>query len=398
MLELAATFYRQAAKVSARNLATSPVVESVLVHRSVATGEVSFGRSDIDLLLVIGQPGAEDGAKIASLYRKVRLLRVANPALNHIEVFEPDGIAGHARMDTFWGSMERRSASLLLGKPVEFPSVPVQPDHAVSRFLLWMEWFFALSLQRRSRRNLRKTSLESWNAYATADGLIPEPYLLRREMEAHVERTEDAATARRLEDPSCATRFVFGLADRLHRPRLPALGTLARPLVFETILAPLALRRRFVVLPRADYPLPPETFAPGSFPCTPETLHLYLHYKNAFLYWALPPELLNLGMKPPGIGEFLRDCRYYNHNRFLCLPGFADSNPPSQAVRFKCIRHTLEWAERGELPPAIPPEKLLGTPTGTTPITDYYRSAYDAWRCQSQQLQESLNALVVATE
>lgn len=150
--------------------------------------------------------------------------------------------------------------------------------------------------------------MESWNAYATAEGLIAEPYLLRSEMETHVRRAERDVITRRLEEPSYATRFVFGLADRLHRSRLPALRRLAKPLVFEAIMAPLALRRLFVVLPRADFPLPPEAFAPGAFPCTPEVLHLFLHYKNAFLYWALPPELLNLGMKPPSVPGFLRAC------------------------------------------------------------------------------------------
>jgi len=393
--QLAAGFYRLAAKASARALASSPIVESVMVHRSVATGEVRFGRSDIDLLMVISRQGAEDGAQLASLYQQLKRVRIFNPALSHIEVFEPDGIAAQARMDTFWGSQERRTATLLRGEPVEFPGDPLQPDHAVRKFLLWIEWFFALAVQQRNRRNLRKTSLESWNACAAAEGLIPEPYLLRSDMEAQAQRLESPLAARKLEEPSYAARFVFGLADRLHRSRLPALGTLTQPLVFETILAPLAHRRRFVVLPRPDHPLPPEAFAPGAFPCTPEALHLYLQYKNSFLWWALPEELVRLGMKPPGIAAFLRDCRYYSHNRFLCVPGFADSHLPSPA-RLECIRHAIDWAHRGALPPAIPQERMRETLPKSLSIPDYYRSVYDPWRCQSLQLQESLDALAVA--
>jgi predicted nucleotidyltransferase len=388
---LATAFYRQAAKVSARMLASSPMVESVLLHRSVATGEVCFGRSDIDMLLVVGREAAEDGEKIASLYRKVRRARVLNPALNHIDVYEPDGIASHARMDTFWGSTERRTLVLLRGKPVEIPFAPVQPDHAVSKFVLWAEWFVPMSVQRRNRRNLWKTSLESWNACATAGGLIAEPYLRRSEMEAHVHRAEGDVVTRRLEEPSYATRFVFGLADRLHNTRLPALRTLAKPLIFEAILAPLSLRRLFVVLPRADFPLPPEAFARGAFPCTPEVLHLFLHYKNAFLYWVLPPELLNLGMKPPSIPGFLRACRCYGHNRFLFHPGFADANPPVPAARTACIGQALEWAARGELPPAIPQEKMREMLTGAPSVLDYYRTAYGPLRRESQRLQESFS-------
>ena len=389
--ELAAAFYRQAAKVSARMLASSPMVESVLVRRSVATGEVCFGRSDIDMLMVVGREAAEDGEKIASLYQKVRRVRVLNPALSHVDVFEPDGIASLARMDTFWGSMERRTLVLLRGKPVEIPFAPVQMDHALGRFLLWAEMYIPMSVQRRSRRDLWKTSLESWNAYATAEGLIAEPYLLRSEMEAHVRGAAGGVMTRRLEEPSYATRFVLGLADRLHHSRLPALRMLAKPLVFEAIMAPLALRRLFVILPRADFPLPPVAFARGAFPCTPEVLDLFLHYKNAFLYWALPPELLNLGMKPPSVPGFLRACRYYGHNHFLCYPGFVDANPPAPAARTACIGQALEWATRGELPPAIPQEKMREMLTRVPSFPDYYRTVYGPLRRENQRLQESLS-------
>ncbi|MGD0013884.1 MAG: hypothetical protein ABSD56_05605 [Bryobacteraceae bacterium] len=394
--ELATAFYRQAARVSARMLASAPMVESVLLHRSVATGEVCFGRSDIDLLMVVDQEKAEDGASVASLYQTVRRARLFNPALNHIDVYAPSGIASHARMDTFWSSVERRALTLLRGKPVEIPFAPVHPDHALSKFLLWVEWFFAISVQTRDRRNLWKTSLESWNAYASAEGLIREPYLLRSEMEAQARRIEGNLITRRLGEPSYATRFVFGLADRLHRSRLPALQTLAKPLVFEAIMAPLCLRRLFVVLPRADSPLPPETFVKGAFPCTPEILHLMLHAKNAFLYWVLPPELLGLGMRPPSVSGFLHSCRLYGHCRFLLHPGFADPKPPTQAARIALIRHAMDWASRGELPPAMPQEKIREMMAGAPPIADYYRAEYGRLRRDSRRLQESLLTLLGA--
>ena len=169
-------------------LSSSPIVKSVLLHRSVATGEVDFGRSDIDLLMIVDEKKAAEGANIASLYRAVKRARFFNPALTDIDVYEPGGIAGHAQLDTLWASIERRTTMLLQGEPVQIPSVAVNPDHALSRFLLWVEWFFAISLQQRNSRNLRKISLESWNAYASAEGLIVEPCVLRSEMEAVPDR------------------------------------------------------------------------------------------------------------------------------------------------------------------------------------------------------------------
>jgi hypothetical protein len=391
---IATAFYRQAARFSARMLISSPIVESVVVHRSVATGEVQFGRSDIDMMLIVDENKAEDGANVASLYRALNRAKFFNPALTHIDVYERGGIASYARMDTFWASVERRTMLLLRGRPIDLPGAPVDPEHALSRFLLWVEWFFAISVQQKNRRNLWKTSLECWNAYASAEGLLREPCLLRSEMEAAASRIEENLATRRLEDPSYATRFVFDLADRLHRSRLPALRKLEKPLVFEAITAPLCLRRRFVVVPRADSPLPPEAFAMGAFPCTPEILDLFVHAKNAFFYWILPRELRELGIQPPSISEFVESCRYYNHRRFLFHPGFADPSPPRQSARLALIRHAMDWVSRGELPPPIPDEKILemmaaGAPT----IADYYRAEYDPLRRDSRLLQESLAAL-----
>ena len=304
--------YRTAAYVTARLLGTSPAVQSVLVHRSVATGEVVFGRSDIDLVVVIRREASFDGEQLASLYRLVRRVRRVNPALSHIDVFEPDGIERLARTDTCLASTERRSLKLLCGKPATFPDLAVEPSHALARFVLWAEWYFAIALQTRNRRNIRKIALEMWNDYALAEGLLAEPLLRRDEMEHHLTATEGSAAARDLDDPARGAAFTFELAMRLHRSRLPELGKLSTPLVFETTTAPLGLARIFAVLPRANSPLPPEVFArPGVFPCIPEVLHLHLHYRNAYLAWAMPHQLVDLGMNLPGPSRFLAASRNF---------------------------------------------------------------------------------------
>jgi hypothetical protein len=391
---LATRFYQQAAKFSAHMLACSPIVESVHLHRSVATGEVSFGRSDIDILMVIDERKADDGESIAALVRLVNRARLVNPALSHVDVYEPSALASYARGDTFWASSERRTLVPLRGRPVVIPSAPVHPDHALSRFLLWVEWYFSIAVQQKDRRNLWKTALEAWNAYASAEGFIQEPCLSRSEMEAQARRLEADLSTDRLRDPSYAIRFVFELADRLHRSRLRPLRTLARPLIFEAITAPLCLPRLFVVLPRVDAPLPPEAFVPGAFPCTPEFLDLFTHAKNPFLQWVLPPELADLGIAPPLVPEFLSACRFYGHSRFLFIPGFANSGPPTQTARMALIRHAAEWATRGELPPAISQEGVRETLTsGVRTITGYYREDYSSLRRESRRIQESLLAL-----
>lgn len=391
---LAASIYRQVARVTAKALASGGLVESVFLRRSAATGEVQFGRSDIDLSLIVCDQVADDESEIETLYRKARTLKRFVPRLDHMEVHEPGGMQEIARMDTFWGSLERRSLVLLHGAPIGLPCLPVHPDHAVSRFALWVEWFFSESVQRKSARNIRKTALENWTAYATASGLIEEPFLVRTDMEAHIRQAERGVDTRRLGEPGYAAAVVFGFADRLHRTRLPQLQKLAAPHVFEAVLPPLASRRLFVVLPRADSLLPPEAFAPGAFLCTPEALHLHLHYTNAFLYWALPPTILDLGVKPPTVHGFLKACCRFGHNRFLRHPGFALNNTWMPSARTACVRHALEWASRGELPPAIPQKELRDMIENRPTCLEYYRTIYAPLRRESALLRESALSLL----
>jgi hypothetical protein len=388
---IATTFYRQAARYSARMLSSSPIVKSVLLHRSVATGEVDFGRSDIDLLMIVDEKKAAEGANIASLYRAVNRARFFNPALTDIDVYEPGGIASHAQLDTLWASIERRTTTLLQGEPIQIPLVSVNPDHALSRFLLWVEWFFAISLQQRNSRNLRKISLECWNAYASAEGLIGEPFVLRSEMEAHLSRIEKNLTTKKLREPSYAARFVLELADRLHSSRLPALRKLDKPLIFEATTAPLCLRRLFVIVPRADSPLPPQAFVNGAFIGTPEIFDMFVHAKNAFLHWILPSELLTLGIQPPSVSEFLSSCAYYGHSRFLFHPGFANPNRQMQSARMALVQHAMDWASRCEPAPAIPESKIHEMmASGAATIEEYYRTEYESLWCDSRRIQNSL--------
>jgi len=123
--------YRPAAAFTARLLATSHAVESVLVHRSVATGEVSFGRSDIDLLLVIRPEAAYDGEMLASLYHQVRQLQRVNPAMNHIDLYARDGIQ---RLDTCLAATERpRGICATCAKPPLKPGTHMPWPRASSK-------------------------------------------------------------------------------------------------------------------------------------------------------------------------------------------------------------------------------------------------------------------------
>lgn len=383
-----AELYRSIARLSAKALAAGGATSSIAVRRSVATGEVVFPFSDIDMLAVVNDAVAASGAKLAEFYQRLRWARLLSPRLSHVEVQSRRGLRQMAELDSFWASMERRTNRTLTGKQLSIPEIPVKPDDAVAKFGLWTEWFFPIALQLDSGRNIRKTALECWNAFAMAEGLVEAPSLLRCDMEANLRQANPEMPVDRLREPSYAASFVFALAQRLHESRLPALKTLSEPLMFDVTIAPLSMRRLFVVLPTADSPLPNSACTKGAWPCTPELLQLYVRYKNPFLYWSFPAELVRLGLEPPSRETFLAACRYYGHERFLTTPGFASPFLNAQGTRLDHIEHALAAILQGHAPEPTSEGRIDGMASGAAACLEYYRSSYDGLRSRTLQLQD----------
>ncbi len=355
------------------------MVESIYAHRSVATGEISFGRSDIDLLMIVRQPrgDAADRSELASLYERLYWLRRFNPALSHVEVHDPAGIRRWLELDTYRSSQERRSAMLLCGTPVSFPDVAVRREDAIRRLCVWTEGFFSTAVRERNRRNLRKTALEIWCAFATATGRLRQPCLTRPEIAARWAESEDAPLLDTLlRDPTSTPSVVFRLAKRLHDSLLPPLRPISRPLLAELLMPPRYRQRVLVVVPEVNSPLPREAFQPGSFLCTPELFDLCLHYMNPFLFWNCPRELIGLGIQPPSAAEFVRACLFYGHNHTLRNPGFMYRHTWPPAVFIEVVRHALPYLDAGEAPPPLDPRRVAGWISGSPSPAGYYRSVF----------------------
>jgi predicted nucleotidyltransferase len=388
--------YHLASKLSARWLGLSPVVESVYVHRSVATGEVSFGRSDIDLLVIVRRPRGEraDGPETAALYGWLRLARLANPALGHIEIHDPVRLERWIRIDTYRGSQDRRSALRLYGNPVAWKEMPVRREDAVRRFAVWAEGFFPVAVRQRNRRNLRKIALEMWCTFATATGLFEEPCLTRPEMAARWAASEQAPLLETLTgDPFRAFSVVFHLAKALHDSLLPPLGALRDPLAIQLLMPPRYRQRTLVVLPDADSPLPREAFQPGSFLCTPETFDLCLHYQNPFLAWVCPPQLTALGMAPPATADFVRAAVFFGHNHAMWYPGFQHPDTWTPAATVAVIRHALPYLESGRIPPPLDERLAAGLAADRPSIRQYYRHVFPRVYRESEEQWERLQRL-----
>ncbi len=367
--------YRLAAKAAAIILQRHPIVESVYVGRSVGRGEVSFGRSDIDLHLIVRTPDSEsaDGPELASLYQKMRILRNLNPALSHMMVFDPQGLDRYSRIDTYHHSLERRSHILLAGKDNPIPFYPVRREDAIRWLAYWNEKFFPIAVRQRNGRNLRKLSTEIWRAWAVARGITREPYLTMKESE--IEARSDPAGAGllgRVHDPEFSVKYVMNLAGILHDTLFPKLRPLLEPIIFPMPLPPRSSHRVFVILPQKISSLPAEVYDGQSFIATPELFHLYTHFVNPFMNWSIPAELKNMGFLPPGPRDFVRACLFYEQDNMLRFPGFVRPDAWTPGTTVAINRYCIPYLRNGEIPPLMPENVVQNELNHRPTITEYY--------------------------
>jgi hypothetical protein len=383
--------YRAVARLVGAALGSLDFVESVYVRRAVATGEVSFGRSDIDLSVVIRSPLSAPGdiPKMLSLCRRFRLLRRLLPIVGECLVYTPEELERSFRTDPYRASLDRRAIMVVHGTRPRIPPLPIRSEHAVGSLASWFYHYLPAAVRRRSRRNLRKLALEVWNACATAAGEISEPYLTRREVEAAWRSAEPARVRSGLGDPDRALAVICELVADLHGRLRPPLISLRRPLILRI------WRRTCVVLPGPGFPLPPEAFQPDSFLCTPEILDFYIHSVSAFSYPILPPEVIELGILPPGCDAFVRSCRPSVDAHLLRSPGFVGKHSAAVGVAGALSRtgQLVGYLARGEIPPRV--EKHLDDAFRGPPSScaDYYRRWYARLCEQYQQIWSVLDGL-----
>ncbi len=380
--------YRAAARISAWLLGSTGHLQSVAAHRSVATGEVSFLSSDIDLLAVL-RPASQNGSSLADLYRRLGQIRLVLPLLCHMEVYPPRGLHEFAHQDTIWAEMERRSSRLLYGTAPEIPQLPLRREHALRRFLLWWEILFCPSLQ--GGPQLRKACLECWNFYALAMGISPSPLLRRDAMQQQLNEL-GLAPPGSLANPSLAIPFFFGMVEHLHRAFRPPLARLSEPLQFDALTAPHGTRRRFLLVPRAA-DVAAARLQPGQLLATPELFDLMVHHKNAFYDWIVPREIRQLGVEPAAISSFRRDARYLCASHFLLFPGFVEKRGLDPRIRLKLAGYVLQHSGSVQPPPALATDQLSAWVRPLPCPHRYYREAYEEAEVERRKLADGLEQL-----
>jgi hypothetical protein len=376
---LANGIYRTAARATAKMLLRDEIVRGVYVHRSVAAGEVAFGRSDIDLMIILREPNLEtgDAGELASLYSRVCRLRLLNPAAGHIRMYTAAEFEASMSNDSYRCSVTRRNSRLLAGKGAVIPELPLRREDAIRRFAYWPDNFLSSAIRERNARSLRKIAADMWCSYAVTQGRIQEPYITRREME---ERSRDDADGAGLADvtrnPELASSYVLRLAKKLHDEFLPKLKPLTQTLVFERPVLPRSQHRVVVVVPDERSAIPAEAFQPQSFFASPELLHLFVHYVNPFFDWILPDELRQLGFVPPDQKSYLRACRFFGGAAATREPGFLHKGTWVPGAAAAMFGYAIEHLKNGATPPALPMGTLQALGEHVPAVSEYYANEF----------------------
>lgn len=380
-------FYRLAARGTGWILAANPAVQSVLAHRSTATGEIDFARSDIDLIVRLNDHEAT-AERILSLVRLFRTVKYANIALGEVETHRPQEWFDWFEVDSYRGSMERRSALCLYGQDPPRPFHKVQPSHAIRRFVLWFHDHAFVAWNAKNQRNLRKIALEMWNAYAVATGLIDEPYLTRPEMERACLKHEDPAWIADLgRDPERAVQYMLDLARRLHARVAPPLKPLAETQTIEWTLPPYHKPAPWILLPGPWSAVPelPKRTRHSS----PELFDLYFRYAQPFYASLLPKTMLKLGMRQPSVALQAESLRFQYHGQVLRYPGLMSANSRHALTTAQFAADAVERLTAGELydEPPLPGVKPLPA------IPEYYRERFTPLTEQHAELWPRLRAV-----
>lgn len=170
--------YRAIARLVARSIGSHDAVLGIYTRRSVAAGDVVFGRSDIDLHALVAPLGSpeDEGAVLLELARRyVRLKRLV-PCLGHFDVSMRDDL------DRWYGEQpfqwyRDRAWLRLYGEEYVRPRLELDAS-ARRRALWWYFWAVQLlpaSFRAGNARTCFNLVLDMFDAYRLATEPVSEP-------------------------------------------------------------------------------------------------------------------------------------------------------------------------------------------------------------------------------
>ena len=384
--------YRGAARLAARALARDPLVEAVWLRRGVAAGEVDFGRSDIDLGILIGDAASSDreAAGLLRLARRVRALRVAVPVLGESLVHSRADLQRWLVTDPFRASVDRRSVRGLAGAPPAIPETAIEPRYAARRLAFWLESYLPRALRRGDVRGLRQRALDAWTAEAVISGEVDEPWTTRRAAAAALPHPLPA-------DAPGLLASYFASAARVREALLGPTRPPRETLIFAARLPPTFSLRTFVVLPSPTTPPPAPARRADAFVCTADALALYVHHVNPFAAWELARWLDELEIEPPTAADFLGGCRFYGAPHWLRSPGFYRRGGIALAQPAGVVAHAARHLSGPGPPPPPPRDTVVAIPGDGLTCRAWYRERYASAARASAEAWVVLDAVSAAS-
>jgi hypothetical protein len=389
--------YRAIARVAARTLGRLDGVIGVYARRSVATGEVAFGRSDIDLHILIAPSASAEAegkllANLVALYNRMRRLA---PVLGHAWVSTRDDLERwYVEQPAEW--YRDRAWLRLYGEEFERPRCPQdRPGDEV--LLWWYGWAMGALLESFRVGNARRCwnlVLDLFDVYRLRTGL-EDGVLDRHELfdlwwssgKASPERTRIRGAWRRglRASPGALLAAIYRESLSIHDLLFEHVDQLEgrAAAMLESRVPPLFSGQRYLVTELSDRQGIDRGLAlmredKQVWLLNERGLKIYLAYRNPWEYAVLAATNPGLELAPPSREAFERSLRRALHREVPRTMGFMDEPAragPQYSQRRLYADSGLVASSLAELRAAY--TSRYGNELATNePVRDYFLRSY----------------------
>lgn len=170
--------YRFFAKIAARRLSRFDAVLGIYGKRSLASGEIFFGKSDIDLTILIADFDQEKEEAIFLRHLCDTYLRTKKvlPMVGECNIYNDFDIRAWYRLHTY-ESFTDRNWIRLYGKDINPFPMTTNKEDIIYKFLWWIFKFLFKVYRKKTLKGCFNVLMELANGYYTYIGVFDEPKL-----------------------------------------------------------------------------------------------------------------------------------------------------------------------------------------------------------------------------
>lgn len=168
--------YRFFAKMAAKRLSRFDAVLGIYGKRSLASGEIVFGKSDIDLTILIANfdREKEEADFVRHLCDTYSHTRKFLPMLGECNVFNDFDIRAWYCLNTY-ESFADRNWIRLYGKEINPFQIKTNKEDVIFKFLWWVFYFLFIEYGKKKVRGCFNVLMELVNGYYTYIGAFDQP-------------------------------------------------------------------------------------------------------------------------------------------------------------------------------------------------------------------------------